>query len=124
MMIALQHAMSRTLILLAAMLALAVGSLPASASDGASTSTTTPAQRVHVVVIDKMEFGPMPTDVRAGDIIEWDNRDIFEHSATARDGSFDIDLKPASKVRSVATAGTAAFFCKYHPTMTATLVVR
>ncbi|MEO8809732.1 MAG: cupredoxin domain-containing protein [Rhodanobacter sp.] len=90
---------------------------PASANDVAQ------APRVHVIVIDKMAFGPMPVGVRAGDIIEWVNRDIFEHSATARDGSFDIDLKPGATVRTTARPGTTAFFCKFHPTMQATLVV-
>lgn len=113
--------MFRTMILFAAVLALTGGFTPASAAD---TAATAQAQRVHVIVIDKMQFGPMPADVRAGDIIEWNNRDILEHSATARDGSFDIDLKPGASVRSKATAGSVAFFCKFHPTMTATLVVK
>ena len=81
------------------------------------------AQVTHVIVIDKMAFGPMPAGVRAGDIIEWVNRDIFEHSATARDGSFDADLKSGVTVRMSAKRGTFAFFCKFHPTMQATLVV-
>ncbi|MEO6925968.1 MAG: cupredoxin domain-containing protein [Rhodanobacter sp.] len=93
---------------------------------GALTAPTTdaaPTQRVHVIVIDKMAFGPMPAGVRAGDIIEWVNHDIFEHSATARDGSFDVDLKPGATVRMTAKAGTTPFLCKFHPTMQATLMV-
>ena len=110
--------MFRMMILLAALLAVTGGFAPASAT------SATPARRVHVIVIDKMQYGPMPTDVRAGDIIEWVNHDILEHSATARDGHFDVDLKPGASGRITATAGTLAFFCKFHPTMTATLVVK
>ncbi|RCS28692.1 plasmid stabilization protein [Rhodanobacter denitrificans] len=110
--------MLRMMILLAGLLALAGGFAPASAASAAS------APRTHVIVVDKMQFGPMPTGVRAGDIIEWVNHDILEHSATARDGRFDIDLKPGASVRSKATAGSVAFFCKFHPTMTGTLVVK
>ena len=110
--------MFRMMILLAGLLAVTGAFMPASAASAAQ------AQRVHVIVIDQMQYGPMPTDVRAGDIIEWTNKDILEHSATARDGHFDVDLKPGTSGRITATAGTLAFFCKFHPTMTATVVVK
>lgn len=45
-------------------------------------------------------------------------------SATARDDSFDADLKPGAIVRTTASSGTFAFFCKFHPTVQATLVVK
>ena len=98
--------------------------MPADDASTAKQPATTQAQRVHVIVIDQMQYGPMPTDVRAGDIIEWTNHDILEHSATAHDGHFDIDLKPGTNGRITATAGTLAFFCKFHPTMTGMLVVK
>ncbi len=110
--------MLRLMILLVGLLAATAGFAPASAT------STMQAQRVHVIVIDKMAYGPMPTDVRVGDIIEWVNHDILEHSATARDGRFDVDLKPGASGRITAVAGTLAFFCKFHPTMTASMVVR
>lgn len=109
--------------LLAVVLALAVLA-PAGAARMAKRPATRHAHRVHVIVIDTMQFGPMPTDVRAGDVIEWVNHDILEHSATARDGHFDVDLKPGASGRFTATAGTLEFFCRFHPTMTGTLVVR
>jgi plastocyanin len=70
-----------------------------------------------------MKFGALPTTVRAGDIIVWDNRDMFRHSATAK-GAFDIDL-PAGKVVKVRMKrdGTFAFICKYHPGMKGVLKV-
>ena len=86
--------------------------------------TATRAAQVHVIVVDTMAYGPMPTGVRAGDIIEWVNRGILEHTATARDGRFDLDLKPGATVRMKATAGTVEVYCKFHPTMVATLVVK
>lgn len=110
--------MLRMMLLLGIALALVGGITPATAA-GAAT-----APRVHVVVIDKMAFGPMPADVRAGDIIEWVNHGILEHTATARDGSFDVDLKPGATARMTAKAGTFAVFCRFHPTMQANLVVK
>ncbi|TPG09832.1 plasmid stabilization protein [Rhodanobacter glycinis] len=115
--------MLRMMTLLAIVLALAGGFAPAGAASTATQPATAPAHRVHVIVIDKMQYGPMPTGVRAGDIIEWTNHDILEHSATARDGHFDVDLKPGASGRITATAGSLEFFCKFHPTMTGTLVV-
>ncbi|KZC17828.1 plasmid stabilization protein [Rhodanobacter sp. FW510-R12] len=113
--------MLRTMILLVAVLAFAGGFMPAVAAD---TAATAPGRRVHVILVDKMAYGPMPTGVRAGDIIEWANHDILEHSATARDGRFDVDLKPGASAHITATAGTLAFFCKFHPTMTGSVVVK
>jgi plastocyanin len=79
---------------------------------------------VHVVVIDKMAFGPMPTDVRIGDTIDWSNQDIFLHTATAKDAGFDVEIKPKQRVRvTLVTAGTFTVVCRYHPGMKATLVV-
>jgi plastocyanin len=81
------------------------------------------APRSFTIVIDKMKFGTLPTTVRAGDIIVWDNRDMFRHSATAK-GAFDIDL-PAGKVVKVrmTKSGSFAFICKYHPGMKGVLKV-
>ena len=116
--------MLRMTIFLVIALALVGGSTPANAASTAKQPVAAQPQRVHVIVIDKMQYGPMPTDVRAGDIIEWTNHDILEHSATARDGHFDVDLKTGTSGRITVTAGTLAFFCKFHPTMTGTIVVK
>jgi plastocyanin len=80
--------------------------------------------RVHVVHIAHMGFGEMPKDARVDDVIEWVNDDIFQHTATARDGAFDVDLAPGAKTRTELTAsGEHEVYCRYHPTMTARLEV-
>jgi len=82
------------------------------------------APRTHVVAIEKMKFGALPADVRAGDTIIWDNRDMFRHTATARDGSFNVDLPAGAKGKTVVRkAGAIAFMCKYHPGMRGVLKV-
>ncbi len=73
------------------------------------------APRTHVVTIDKMKFGALPADVKAGDTILWDNRDLFRHTATAKDGSFNVDLPAGAKGKTVVRK--VAFTCKYHPGM-------
>jgi plastocyanin len=78
----------------------------------------------YMVVLDKMKFGPLPAELHAGDTIIWQNNDIFRHSATARDKSFDVDLPSKTEVRMVVgAAGTVEFFCKFHPGMPGTLVI-
>jgi len=81
--------------------------------------------RSHVIVMDNLRFGPVPADLRVGDTIIWRNRDMFQHTATARNGSFDVDL-PAGKTGStkMTKPGTILFYCRYHPGMTGRLIVR
>ena len=77
-----------------------------------------PPPKVHTVIIDKMKFGAVPAAVKAGDVILWVNKDMFRHTATARNGSFNIDLEAGKSGRTtVRGAGAIPFFCKYHPGM-------
>jgi plastocyanin len=99
--------------LLLALAGAAVAAVPASA-----------APKVYTVTIQQMAFGAVPAGLRVGDAIEWVNDDIFVHSVTARDKSFDLELKPKARARMVVKkAGRFAFYCRYHPGMTGTLVV-
>ena len=91
------------------------------ASTAASLLLSTPVAatpQTHVVVIDKMKFGAVPANIRLGDTILWVNRDIFRHSATAANKSFDVDLPPKTQKRmAIRASGAIAFICKYHPGM-------
>ena len=78
----------------------------------------------YVVVVDKMAFGALPAELHVGDTIVWKNDDLFRHTATAQDGSFDVDLPVQSEVvMPLTVAGQWDFICKFHPGMTGTLVV-
>ena len=79
----------------------------------------------YTIVLSGMKFGPVPAELHVGDTITWQNDDIFRHSVTARDKSFDIDLPSKASARmDLAKAGSFAFFCKFHPGMTGTQVVK
>ncbi len=97
------------------------------ASTAAPLLLSTPAAaapQTHVITIDKMKFGPAPATVRRGDTIVWVNRDMFRHTATAANKSFDVDLPPRSrKAMVVRAAGAIAYICKYHPGMKGVLRV-
>lgn len=94
----------------------------APAAPGVSAEAAAP--RVHRVEMAQMRFGPMPVGIKAGDVILWVNRDLVPHTATARNGSFDVVL-PARQSRRmlVQRSGTIAFYCRYHPGMRGALTV-
>jgi len=102
---------------------LALAALAAIPLVGATAQTQNPP-RQFTVVMDNMNFGSVPKDARVGDVIIWDNRDTVQHTATARDGSFDVRLQPGRKARTVLEkAGNLAIYCIYHPMMRTTLRV-
>ena len=67
---------------------------------------------------------PAEVSAKVGDTIEWNNMDVLLHSATARNGDFDVNLPP-KKTGSVVLkkAGTVDYYCRYHPNMKATINV-
>lgn len=76
------------------------------------------AGKTYVVTMTNMSFGGLPAEAKVGDTIIWNNNDTVQHSATARDGSFDYRLQPGQKARTVLKkAGTLRIDCIYHPTM-------
>lgn len=80
----------------------------------------------HIVVIKQMHFDPSQITVQAGDTVEWKNEDIFSHTVTADDGSFDSGLiDPGhSWQMTFKSAQTLAYHCRPHPNMKATLIVQ
>jgi plastocyanin len=90
----------------------------------AGVGETSASPAVHTVAIDKMKFGPLPKTLRAGDTILWVNKDLFKHTATAQDRSFNIDLAPKTSGKTVIKrAGAIPFYCIYHPGMKGSLTV-
>lgn len=76
------------------------------------------------VVMKNLEISPAQITAKVGDTIVWDNQDVFAHTATATDKSFDVMLPPKkSGSLKVTKAGTFDYFCKFHPNMKAKLIV-
>ena len=80
----------------------------------------------HIVIIKQMHFDPSRVTVRAENTVQWKNEDIFSHTVTADDGSFDSGLiAPGhSWQMTFKSAQTVAYHCRPHPNMTATLIVQ
>jgi plastocyanin len=76
------------------------------------------------IVIENLVFAPAEVSAKKGDIIEWVNRDVFAHTATARNGDFDVMLPPKKTVTTVLRkTGTVDYYCRYHPNMKGVLTI-
>lgn len=87
--------------------------------------TESAAPVAHTVVMKQMHFEPAQITIKPGDTVEWKNEDIFSHTVTANDQSFDSGLiAPGQTWRTTFTKETdVAYHCRPHPNMTASLVV-
>jgi len=80
----------------------------------------------HTVVMEGVAFVPATLTVKRGDTVVWVNKDMFPHTATAQDRSFDSkDIAPNKTWKHVAAkAGTFSYLCTLHPTMKGSLIVK
>src|SRR5262252_4368031 len=96
-------------------LATALAFLAMAAPAGAATIT---------IVMQNLVIAPAEVSAKVGDTIEWVNKDVVAHTATAPDGDFDVMLAPnKSGTFVVQKAGTFPYYCRFHPNMKATLTV-
>jgi plastocyanin len=76
------------------------------------------------IVMQDLVFAPAEVTAKVGDTVEWVNKDVFAHTATARNGEFDVNLPPKKTVTSVLNkAGTIEYYCRFHPNMKAVLKI-
>src|SRR5882762_9892693 len=75
------------------------------------------------ITMENLVISPAEASAKVGDTIEWTNKDILAHTATARNGDWDVTMPPNKTVTSVLKkAGTVEYYCRFHPNMKATLV--
>jgi plastocyanin len=86
---------------------------------------TIPARAATIqITMQNLVVSPAEASAKVGDTIEWINRDILAHTATARNGDWDVTIPPNKTAASVLKkAGTIDYYCRFHPNMKATLVV-
>ncbi|MGY4256343.1 plastocyanin [Bradyrhizobium sp. USDA 4516] len=76
------------------------------------------------IVMENLVISPAEVSAKVGDTIEWVNKDVLAHTATAKNGDFDVTIAPKKTVESVLTkAGTVDYYCRYHPNMKAVLTI-
>ena len=94
----------------------AMALLVMTAPSGAATIT---------IVMENLVIAPAEVSAKVGDTIEWVNKDVVAHTATAQQGGdFDVML-PAKKNRSLVLnkAGTFPYYCRFHPNMKGVLKI-
>jgi plastocyanin len=76
------------------------------------------------ITMENLVISPAQSTAKVGDTIEWINKDILAHTATARNGDWDVMLPPKKNGTLVLKkAGTIEYYCRFHPNMKATLTV-
>src|SRR5262245_27481030 len=76
------------------------------------------------ITIDNLVFAPAEVSAKVDDTIEWINKDVFAHTATARNVDFDVTTPPKKTVTSVLRkSGSVEYYCRYHPNMKAVLTI-
>lgn len=82
------------------------------------------AAATQIVAIEQLKYAPVPP-LKVGDTVVFVNKDIFRHTVTASNNSFNLDLMPgAHGSLHINSAGRASFYCKYHPGMRGSMVAK
>ena len=77
------------------------------------------------ITMENLVIAPAQATAKVGDTIEWINKDILAHTATARNGDWDVMLPPKKNGTLVLKkSGTIEYYCRFHPNMKATLTVQ
>src|SRR5437868_11756322 len=76
------------------------------------------------ITMENLAILPAEASAKIGDTIEWINKDIVAHTATARNGDWDVMLPPNTTGTLVLKkAGTVDYHCRFHPNMKAVLKI-
>jgi plastocyanin len=76
------------------------------------------------ITMENLVISPAEASAKVSDTIEWINKDIFAHTATARSGDWDVTIAPKKTVTlALKKAGTVEYYCRFHPNMKATVVI-
>jgi plastocyanin len=76
------------------------------------------------IVMENLVISPAEATAKVGDTLELVNKDVFAHTATAKNGDFDVTMPPKKTVTYVLSkAGTVDYYCRFHPNMKATLKI-
>ena len=84
-----------------------------------------PAQAATITItMENLVISPAEATARVGDTLELVNRDVFAHTATAKNGDFDVTMPPKTTVTYVIKkAGAIDYYCRFHPNMKAMLKI-
>jgi len=76
------------------------------------------------ISMENLVISPAEATAKVGDTVEWINKDVLAHTATARNGDWDVTIPPKKTVTLILKkAGAIGYYCRFHPNMKATLTV-
>jgi plastocyanin len=76
------------------------------------------------VTVDNLVYSPAEVTAKVGDTVEWVNKDILAHTATATNKDWDVMIGSKQTAGLVMKkAGSFDYFCKFHPNMKARITV-
>jgi plastocyanin len=95
-------------------------------SAAAGPTSSPPSGSGAAEVISDFAFSPETITVKVGSAVTWTNHDPFAHSVKSADGTFvSQDLEQGQTFSATFnTAGTFAYICGIHNSMTGTVVVQ
>ena len=95
------------------------------ATVAALLALSVPAQAATLeITMENLVIAPAELSAKVGDTVELVNKDIFAHTATAKNGDFDVTMPPKKTVTMVLKkAGSVDYYCRFHPNMKATLTI-
>src|SRR5262249_62087582 len=77
------------------------------------------------VTIDKLVFAPAEVSAKVGDAIEWINKDALVHTATARNGDWNVNIPAGQRGQiELKKAGTVDEYCELDPNISERARVR
>src|ERR1700750_396616 len=84
-----------------------------------------PAQAATITItMENLVISPAEATAKVGDTLELVNKDVLAHTATAKNGDFDVTMPPKKTVTTVLKkAGTVDYYCRFHPNMKATIKI-
>src|SRR5690242_21467726 len=72
----------------------------------------------------QVAYAPAQVSAHVGDTIEWTNDDIVAHTATARNGAWELMIEPKSKASvTLKSPGAIEYYCRLHLNMVGSIVV-
>ena len=79
----------------------------------------------HTVLIRQMQFIPSSLKVQKGDTVEFINEDMVAHDITeASHQAWSSSVLPSGNSWKLVVAGDANYYCRIHPVMKGSLVIR
>jgi plastocyanin len=105
------------------LLRLAVATLVATAAFHLPIKARAAADAPVVIEIKGFKYRAESLNLAIGDVVIWRNLDIVPHTVTASDHSWDSgSIDAGGHWKTVVTATMVRdYYCRFHPTMTATL---